>query len=286
MKRSILILVFLASVTGVLFLFGCGGDDDNGTTPDPKVEGDTLDQVFFEAVQTFEEARNTVNDGYSRLLALALNNVNDFVPIGTYYDSTLQYWHFDDSSDFLGIINLNKDSIRLYHSDTIVQWADSAFLTAIRGGRYFLQLESPGDSMDADKNAPLDTLVLLELNTFISAPLGEIGIPRNAVINGTATITVNTKDIVIKSSSVCTRKITVSHVAQDVDTDLQDYPIGTGCPYSGIMSYAGSIFLDCVNDTTFSNTDNWSMRITHQYGRENFRVENSSTWWEFFRFCE
>ena len=294
MKKLIVILSMAMLGIGLIFFVGCS-DDEETTQPVVKQTGDPDDEEFEAAGEAFGivEMFNGMMFGFTYELMDTIYNHPDFP--GTFkpglrrlaagingdsvyltYHSDSKYWYF-----FLQVCDTSPgdpdpvimtftitDSLQFLHGSTAVQWPDSAQLTGLKHGAAVIITSSDGSgSAAAHQSASI---------------FGDIPGMGDIEINGSTSFDI---DFVTASEEpYCSFDININGSVTNVLMNLTDME-NDGCPYSGRVSYNGTINIACVGDTNFTYNDHWTVVQTFDGDTINYVVENSTHRWVFDEAC-
>jgi len=289
-KLSIFLLATLL-VSGLIFVWGCSDDDDNGTDSTALPDGDPLDAVFMAAEEPLDSATSLVQmaivpmvEAMSYLMdsSEAVAKPLDIAqPDTLWYDEANHYWHAQDSDFEGGYPIYTRDSVQFWHGANAVKWPDSALLTGIKGGGNRL-----ATIITAKKPQVSDTASYFDYVIDIESEPGDLAGFGDVTINGSGSIYLYSMQVKSPSELYCSYEIDDNFQVNNVQLNMSQVFEMEDCPDAGNTMHFADLTLDCTGDSTFSHTDNWYVRETFTGDSIKYVVENSDFHWEFSESCE
>ncbi|UCE24279.1 MAG: hypothetical protein JSU74_13475 [Candidatus Zixiibacteriota bacterium] len=291
MKKTLLLLLIAGLM--LTLVVSCGKDDDDSATdPIIKQDGELTDLEFLTAEDAFAGAAlytdsllfwmdlvlDTVLEDSASLASSAkvLGTEGDSGEIVYHEDSEYWYLYYQtiDTNHqgqagleiYTGVI---RDSVQFLHGDTPVKWPIEDLLTGISNG-VLLTWTMTNDSGSLTANAAQNVNVT-----------GEIATRGLVTINGTRSFDLD----LAGQNQNCAATLDVTGTATEIEGMLAVMDAG-GCPTSGTLAHVGTIGIECTGDTSFALSDTWTRTETFEGDSSYVVIENSTTRWTFWHYCE
>ncbi len=291
MKKTLLLLLIAGLMLALIV--SCGkDDDDNATNPITKEDGELTDLEFLAAEDAFDGAAlytdslffwmdlvlDTVLEDSASLASSAklLGTQSDSGEIVYHEDSEYWYLYYETTDTnhqgqagveiYTGVI---RDSVQFLHSGVPVKWPIEELLTGINNG-VLLTWTMTNDSGSITANAAQRVNVT-----------GEIATRGLVTINGTRSFDLG----LAGATQNCEATLDVTGTATEIEGMLSVMDAG-GCATSGTLAHVGTIGIECTGDTTFSLSDTWTRTETFHGDSSYVVIENSTTRWTFWHYCE
>lgn len=295
MKKLFGILLALSLIAGLVIILGCS-DDDEPTQPIVKNIGDP-DAPEFEAARM---AIGFTGDMNGEMLGSMFEIVGyvldhpDFPVSAKYeiprfeagttadsfdlaYHEDSKYWYvflyevdtmFADT--FMMIMSIrSEDSVQFLHGIEAAKWPDSAHLTGLKHGISALITTN-------------DWLERLDAHQQLTIA-GNILAYGDVTINGNATIDTDFSDSDY-DGPFCMFDIDIASTFANLAMNTADLYTDQ-CPSTGVARYTGSIIMECIGDSGFTSSDQWSVIQTFDGTDIHYVFENSTTRWEYDQIC-
>ena len=297
MKRILFLMLCSLILTGLVFIAGCG-DDDNGTGSTTKETGDLNDPNFQMVVDLTEEVDGVTGymfDFIGQMLDTIFNHpdnpskvslegktknhllaASDSVLV-TYHSNT-GYWYayaasidtnmYDTVVEIFTMIV--EDSTQFKHGSTVVQWPDSMLLTEVTNGI----------SISVSNDWYQSSITAHQLINVTGDSLFTNGL---ATINGTQTVNMNLVDITnTMTGDSCTFGVSLGTTLNDI---VMNVVYEEDCPSSGNLLHNGTINIACTGDTTFTFNNIWTISQTFENQYTYVVFENATTRWTYTDTC-
>jgi hypothetical protein len=280
MKRALIVLLTLATITGLIYMPGCSDDEGDGAGPITKAEGDTLDPLFIQAMTVFDYVDDQVGEGFGGAFDLVSGFLNMRRQVFEWHSDS-KFWYHQELGSEGGWSWIGKDSIQFLEGGIPQQEPDSALLDQVKVGFYYLEtFEALKPRVNPNV---LDTAILRQFFVNVAGQPGEIAGRGDVTASGNAYLSTSS-EYIYKKIPACNFELDMTATISNLSLNIANVML-YGCPTSGSVSYSGTVTLECTGDIAFTNTDNWTMTETFSVESISYVVENSTHRWAWTEPC-
>ncbi|MCP4567276.1 MAG: hypothetical protein GY841_06830 [FCB group bacterium] len=271
MKRYLMILPALMLCLALSLFIGCS-DDDDGTIVNT-ITGDNNDPdlaMFMEEFEDMDDLTGTMFDlTFGMFIDSILNTAHKpQIPTGpnlsiTYHpDSKFWICELEEYNSFDSTTMYFTDSIQFLHGEAIVQWPDPGYLSELRS---YLTLVVTGNHLDT-------AIAHQNLVVTVDNPGSD-----TIVVNGSQDLYASYDDVDIdmNDTTICETdvnyNIAINSLIVDMDSD--------DGPYSGSITYTGTLSVNCTGAHPGSVSGSWSVVQTFTPNGVNLSITHNNTVW-------
>lgn len=279
MKRFVCLLAIIG-IAIVAQFGGCGEDDDN-VTGTQLVAGDTTAYEYQEVrgllysgmgmerwslmhlnspLRAFDSIRDLAG---SVVIPRGLKAPQDTLILEYHADS--RYWYHYRAYEAAITTYVLTDSIQFLHGDSIVQWPDSALLSAVKIGCHYVD-SSAGQWLNVVEHD-------ITLTGYLYA-----GYPLS--LSGQQSLLAESyeyKDV--GTGDTCHTRIDFNSTMTELGV-TRDGLIDALCPTSGMFASQGTVLREChFNDSSHTLDGGWTIRTTYADTMMTITFENQTYRW-------
>lgn len=276
--------LFLMVVAVLLAIsLGCSGDDDKGTGGTAKIPGELTDQEYLLFKNVFDYAEPTMTerirdllDLYKAVVAHKSGTTAKLAALDPVYHFDTDYWYVEHTDTTEYGIEISHDSIKFFHSSgDPVQVPDSALLTEIEGGTYWILIDTT-TAKDAAIPADGDTLAEVYLTMKMTGDPGEIAGAGDVVVS----VWPSFGGLQPALGGQCEGSGGFTAIGDKLSMNLTN----DDCPSSGEMFYIGTASITCPAPLP-SYSERWTVNETFNNGNVALHVENDTHYWDDDGYC-
>jgi len=276
MKFSARLLLVLAIAVLMMIFFGCSSDDNGGTNSTGKTPGDDMNLNYLLFKSLIFSIDNTNIDRIRDLFDMYQAAAGPkSAAAGPVYHADSKYWYIEFADTTYYGYEISRDSIQFLQSGVAVQIPDSALLTEVKGGCYWLLLDTSAVKIACDL-AQGDTLTKINLTCDVIGAAGQIAGAGDVTISIGGTF----HGLPPGMSSDCdwNANFTVTGNNLPINLDIDN------CPQSGEIIYSGTMVMACPAPIP-SYSNSWTAKQTFNDGSVSWHIENENNYWDTDGYC-